>query len=1148
MVKLKKFDPTRFRKLATKYDPKKQAEGLKKRLKAAGVEEEDLDSRNILEKALNLTPDQNALFDLFEIINRPQRALFGGINAEQKGKSFAEGAKQGISRKGDFGEVYFKDILHEEGVSDSGEKVGFDDVLGFAGEIFLDPIDIPLIPITKGAKAFKLATKRVGDAAEVLEKTVKNYNLAKDAARGIKKGQDGYETFRKATLAAKKEKKAAEQTFNLAKDALSKMKTPKKEMYSPLRAGMLGAKESIKSTFNLADKGISKGLAKLDKVDKQKFIDAGVEESYNHITRSSKYTEFKRRITGIFDAAKTFPKDIWEKATKNIGTEHLTRANLGIKSKQLTERVNEYAKLHNLDAQKLNEDLMFYIEGRMYKPKGSIYKDVIKDHNQFIDQKFLNFLKPAADLVDVKLDDIYELRKTKDGVTYFVADEKELRNFVKKLEDKLQLDGKSQPFSTSLSLEEQLLAEIELPRFYSKKDLKRMKQLDLDKDFLGLVDEAYTTYRDLLKTVDSAFNDLLEFRKLPEGYLRHATTEDFGFIKKHQQDLFNKLTEGEFETTLKGTTRTFSGRKYKMSAHETNNILNAQIQNAIENKDVSEAVRNFWANKENFKLFDDAINASVADFVGEAPKFAKDISQLYDVLVVGSLQDQNIIKPITSGRAGKTPSGFQEISRDELIARLKTVKKFVEPEAGKSIDKAIRGLPAYERIALDNNVFMLTGRLVNQKETSDLVRLLDSINLIFKKNKLLSPGFQMRNFVGNSTNLYLAGMSPNEIAKNFKRADKIIKKGDALLDKSVRGVALSAAEKADLALYEEFLQNGFHNVAQELWDIPESIINKKSKDQRNIFRKKLGQVQEFNNDLNMAADKRFRLSMLMWAKENPEKWAGSDAKTPVEMVRRVLFDPNDLSFAERNYIKKTIPFYTFAKKNLAYQMKNIFDNPTRYKNLEKTVNNLWRSQGISEKDIEVYKRENFWIPVPNLTKDGKYVALKVNLPVGDLAEFVDDPMRRIISSMSPAIRSPFEIVANKQMYSNMPIEEFKGQKGFMIPELDRRSEYLLGQTGLDVPIAGLADVGRTVSKVAKGEMDISSPFDAIDQTVGRSLFSTGSLEKAERTRAFQEIDELTDLMKLYQQKGINIPKLSEISNNKNTYLQRVNARLKALNS
>ena len=70
----------------------------KTRLKSIGVNPEDVeDNRNALEKLLNLEKDQNVLFDIFEILNRPQNALFTGIDNALSGGSFGEGLKEGIT-------------------------------------------------------------------------------------------------------------------------------------------------------------------------------------------------------------------------------------------------------------------------------------------------------------------------------------------------------------------------------------------------------------------------------------------------------------------------------------------------------------------------------------------------------------------------------------------------------------------------------------------------------------------------------------------------------------------------------------------------------------------------------------------------------------------------------------------------------------------------------------------------------------------------------------------------------------------------------------------------------------------------------------------------------------------------------------------
>ena len=62
LTKFQKKEPTK-----TTYDPNKQLEGYQKRLEASGIDpQEATDSRNWLEKALNLTPDQNIFFDILK--------------------------------------------------------------------------------------------------------------------------------------------------------------------------------------------------------------------------------------------------------------------------------------------------------------------------------------------------------------------------------------------------------------------------------------------------------------------------------------------------------------------------------------------------------------------------------------------------------------------------------------------------------------------------------------------------------------------------------------------------------------------------------------------------------------------------------------------------------------------------------------------------------------------------------------------------------------------------------------------------------------------------------------------------------------------------------------------------------------------------
>lgn len=1114
------------KKEARKYDPRRQVEGLKKRLDASGIDSEKVtDNRNFIEKALNLTPDQNALFDFFEILDRPQRALFGAIHALQKGEDVGEAALAGLTRK-DGTAVTFKDILHEAGVEDSEDSFGLDDIVGFAGEIFLDPMNLAVIPVTGGGKLAEGAAKSLKEANAALEIAQASGDAAKIA---------------KATKAVADAQKAVDIAANTTR------------FISGSDAVMGGLKRGLKGTAKLTDKGITALLKKIDTISANSAEAAkALGKTKEALELANSYSNFKQSMVKIFDAAKALPAGIWERARRVTGAENLAEAQLGVLNSKMNQEIKEAATKLGVTPEELGKDIQSAIEMKFYKPKGTLF-EAVKNPKQPLNEAMFTQITPLMQNAGIKASDVYTKVTLENGVEAFVVKNKEMHDaFIKYLEGNenvlrnvvkpeiIEGDKASkallEEYEKKLELSQALFSEIDMPRFYSKAEIDRINHLyDSDDTFRNIVDRSMELQNSMLEKLDAAFDLLTEgygtkfTTATPEGFVRHAATQEYRDIPRQVKPYYEEFAGSR----LRGNVDTFTGRTYAMSAEEANMIARAHINTALEYGDLSAGAKEFWRNQNNIKMFEETIQKSTADFIATAPRFSKDVKMLDEVLAKGFISDPNIIRPLEAGE--KIPRGYTRVTKTDLSRKLKGMSKYVEnPEI---MLEALKRLPDSPELLIDNNVFEMIGRLGEPKEVSTVIRVLDAINNLFKKNKLLSPGFQMRNFTGNFSNMYLAGVPINDILPNFAKADKILRKGEELLMKETLGEVISGADKKILDLYKEFIQNGFHKASGKVWEIPEEIL-KKSPEKGNILR----EFQKANNAANEAIDKRFRLALLMYSKENPDIYRKVGIESPAAFVRHVLFDPDDLSAVERNTLKKIIPFYTFAKKNLAFQLKNFTDNPVRYRRLQKTISSLWDFEGIDVKDIESYKRDNFWIPIPGMSKDGKYVALKTNLPLGDLAEFADSPLRRVVSSLSPAIRAPFELTANKQMFTDMPIQEFKGQKGYIIPELTRRQEYLLSQTGLDVPVATGADVIRGIGNLAKG--NIESPFDFIDRTVGRSLFSTGDVEKAATSRAYDEIRRIEGLMKYYRQEGIDIKTLRDIQNEN----KQLNSALKRLRS
>ena len=107
--KFKPYKPTKFKIAGTSTDDvaktisslEKQRANLDKRLRAEGIDPDTLggefDNRNIIEKALNLTPDQGFLMDFFEVIDRPVQAVKQALVAGKEGENILEGFFEGIA-------------------------------------------------------------------------------------------------------------------------------------------------------------------------------------------------------------------------------------------------------------------------------------------------------------------------------------------------------------------------------------------------------------------------------------------------------------------------------------------------------------------------------------------------------------------------------------------------------------------------------------------------------------------------------------------------------------------------------------------------------------------------------------------------------------------------------------------------------------------------------------------------------------------------------------------------------------------------------------------------------------------------------------------------------------------------------------------
>lgn len=1295
------------------YDPTKQAEGLKERIEGSGLEAETFtDKRNFVEKALNLTPNQNFLFDVFEIINRPQQAVFNAIKAGQEGKEVGKAMLEGLSGKAE--DVYFKDILNNAGVTyDSGEAIGADDVVGFIGDIFLDPVDLAMIaaaPFTGGASVAvrwsQDAIDQIGNLRKAIDKaqgiidagglSTKTLNRAKKLVtkktQALRKLENNLGNFKELQKAAQNvldvSKKGTKLEVSMAKKAYKQALKPLQVRKTPLEMAFRASKWSIGKGFQQTDNII---LKISQKIDQQKIANGAVfEEGFDIVNKQfssvAKYTNFKDKVKAIFAASQSVPKNLIKKIK---GKGQLVEEQLLVLGDDVTLEVSELARATGKTETEVSEIIQDMIEyrstpkmtfqsvldnpkttiglddkenfwnviqkylktddgfevytkeqfdeffdvidlgddvtGYRIKPEAAtevqdqISKAVTKQNAEFrnvekqidkimkrIDQargvdnttydiangklmwsKADDTLKKQADeVIDadlIKADkaggsmstnesirtaakkqrtrirkNLEKLKAEKEGIQGSIkilknagSDEQKIQFLRKKLKKKLtelkkeaarlekvdnlvknsdnairklrdkrtgllapilfpdeyanKIDNLKKPYEDNL-LEPEMLRENASSRFYSKDEIAMLEGYNADPQFLEASKRVEQKMRRQYEIVDDLLGTNFVSRG-EAGYVRHAATAE-------SQQIFN-TTAQSIDPKLKGRTSSFAYREYNMSAREANRIWRERIDRSIDLATGAEKQR--LLKYKGTKLFETEITKSVADFIGEASKISV-VSKIYDDLaLLGTFQDPELFQ--VQGPRAMRRSRQSVVSKKTLLKKLQDLKAYRGDST--NLDSAIKyieeNLKGAENFYMDNSLLELLGVAADPENGNIFLSIVNGLNDIFKKFSLATPGFHMRNIIGNYTNMYLGGVNMRKLNPYVQEAYETVRKGKGILEKVAREGegALTAAEKIIFNDYQQFVKAGFHDIAYELYDLPK-LAEKGAK--KNKAAQAVNYVLQKNMDGNKYMDNMFRMSLLKYANDNPDVYLKAGLDTPEDFVRRVLFDPNDLTQTEKKWLRSMIPFYTFMKKNLAYQMKNVFENPNQYNKVNKAVKSAWSAIGTDRDEIEAYKKENFWIPILK-KENGEYIAIKANLPIGDLGEFVSNPLQKIISSLTPGVRAPFEMVANTQTYTGLPIEQFQGQKGFKIPELGRKAEYALSQFGLLNPAGVIYDI---VNPIARKEASGESVFNALGFT------STGSAAREQSNRAFQELEALRGAISYYKQQGKEIKTLEEI--------------------
>lgn len=561
------------------------------------------------------------------------------------------------------------------------------------------------------------------------------------------------------------------------------------------------------------------------------------------------------------------------------------------------------------------------------------------------------------------------------------------------------------------------------------------------------------------------------------------------------------------------------------------------------------------SSNEGKELFNLNYHAGMKDFIDNATQYAKGAKVYNDALVYGTFKNPEYIRvfdEFAKDEAGnilkdevgnliknEVPRGYVKIDGSKLQQQFDAIKGILpeNSDALQMLGKEFAG----KKLLVDKDFANLININRSSKEQANaLVKVIDGFNNMFKKYKILTPGFQVRNIAGNATNMVLSGMPAGRIPEYYAKAGSVLNSVDDLLDKAARGVKLTGKDVDKWKILQQFYEGGFDKAGTKIQDLEQL---------RNMVKNKKGPLNkaaDINAKLNESMDGLNRMALLMYANDHPKYIQKLGKSNAIEAVKYALMDPSNMSDFERSTIKKIIPFYTFTKQNLLFQATNMMKNTPRYNRLMKAIRSTYNNLG--ENEYFQYQKEGMQIPLPAKDKKGNRLFLKTNLPLSDLGEFMSNPLRRTLSSTTPLIKTPYEMVTGKDIYTgndtykNAFNDFSQATTGKGLSESGKkwatRAEQILSGLGVDTITTNNVKKISSILKKHNGDMD----NQAMWAEVFRSVLQNTNQDKIEESRAYENLEAYQNYIKALKNQGIEVPTIRELNRQSKRTLRSVRNR------
>ena len=451
----------------------------------------------------------------------------------------------------------------------------------------------------------------------------------------------------------------------------------------------------------------------------------------------------------------------------------------------------------------------------------------------------------------------------------------------------------------------------------------------------------------------------------------------------------------------------------------------------------------------------------------------------------------------------------------------------------------------------------------NNDGVSALMNLARTYTNIWKKTALFSIGFHTRNFLSNYVNAWTSGVGSVDIAKHMSKSLPLVIKLNNKIPKamvdiieeygkklpndaaSLSKVIREGMAKRDLAYewdkYQEYVSNniiGGTRFSADHIDFIRKLNKYKFVDHPTIgkgekIKNAFDKAMQFNLHLTKISDDAWRSAMYEFGKtEKGMKLLKRDKifdkngnPSPSKFAIRVFFDYADTTQFENRFMKTIFPFYTWMRKNLELQVRNMINHPKKYIYINKVLQSMQTSISQTPDDLNQFTKEAMMIPVWQ-ESNGNTTFIRMNLPFLDFDQLWNKPLNRL----TPLIKLPLESLIGQNLFTGKKESKNLGLNWFHSLFWDKQGMDSFLNMNKPTSANDLGIIGRRLNDIFDPLLKVFGQKNGIQSIADilPTVFKTNDVMRNRINATKERLFIYTKYLQALHKKGVNVPTFNEL--------------------